>query len=408
MVVLTANLWTFHFHRSSLFIMLATNYWQPSFVLVLCYSVALASPLGEARNNSGVVLTASELGLPFEASFSTAIIPFNISVDESFINMTTLKASLTRFVDDTPGQKEFTDGPPKRIVQDVATFWTSEYSWRDVEAGINAKFKRYTTLVTVPDKFGDTPIPLHFAHHPSPREDAIPLLFIHGWPGSFLEIEPLIDSLTHPPNSSFPAFHVVAPSLPGYEFSPSLLKAGLGARFMGGAFNELMQKLGYAAYITQGGDFGAIVGRVMAADLPDAVVGLHSYFWVMNAAQGDLERYIAGTVTGEEKAFIETNQRFNQRLWPTFGTLSSMRPRKLSVALADSPLGLAMWIYDLLAPVTYNSDEVWVPERVITWTMMQWIPGVYATLAIAENLADVSTIFQHYFCPFLYLILLLN
>jgi pimeloyl-ACP methyl ester carboxylesterase len=217
------------------------------------------------------------------------------------------------------------------------------------------------------------------------------LLFLHGWPGSFLEVEPLIDSLTNPPNTSLPAFHVVAPSLPGYGFSPSPLKAGMGAKVIGAAFNALMtEKLGYARYVLQGGDFGAIIARVMAVEHPGSVAALHSYFWVMNPAPSDLERYIAGAATAEERAFIETNQRFNHDLWPTFGTLSALRPRKLSAALADSPVGLAVWIYDLLRPVTWGeADRVWTPERIVTWAMMQWIPGVYATLAIAEYFAQV-------------------
>lgn len=370
-------------------------------------TAALAENTPDARPN-GPILTSDGLGLSFKATFSTAVAPFNISVDEAFLNMTVLKASLTRLVDDTPDQPEFTDGPPKRVVQNIASFWATEYSWRRVEADMNSRFRQFTTVVSVPHtSFNDSPIPLHFVHHRSSRADAVPLLFIHGWPGSFLEVEPLIDTLTNPPNTTLPAFHVVAPSLPGYGFSPSPLKAGMGARVIGAAFDTLMtEKLGYARYVIQGGDFGAVIARVMATEHPGSVAALHSYFWVMSPAQADLERYIAGTATAEERAFIETNRRFNHELWPTFGTLSSLRPRKLAAALADSPVGLAMWIYDLLRPVTWgDADRVWTPERIVTWAMMQWIPGVYATLAVAEYFAQVcGRQSQHttkYSCPFL-------
>ncbi|KAK8059261.1 hypothetical protein PG996_009191 [Apiospora saccharicola] len=357
--------------------MLPTLIPQSSMLFHILFLVAVAAALLEKAPNAGPdgpVLTSNDLGLSFKAAFSSAITPFNVSVDEAFLNMTVLKASLTRFVDDTPGQPEFTDGPPKRVVQNIASFWTSEYSWRRVETDMNSRFRQFTTVVSVPHtSFNDTPIPLHFVHHRSPRADAIPLLFLHGWPGSFLEVEPP-HRLAHQPS----------------QRQPARLPPGMGAKVMGAAFDALMrEKLGYHRYVIQGGDFGALIARVMAIAHPDGVAALHSYFWVMNPAQADLERYITGAATAEERGFIEANQRFDHALWPTFGTLSALRPRKLAAALADSPVGLAVWIYDLLRPVTWgDADRVWTPERVVTWAMMQWIPGVYATLALAEYFAQ--------------------
>jgi pimeloyl-ACP methyl ester carboxylesterase len=89
-------------------------------------------------------------------------------------------------------------------------------------------------------------VPLHFVHHRSHRNDAIPLLFIHGWPGSFLEVSNIIGNLTNPPNASLPAFHVVAPSIPGFGFSPTPQKPGFGPVETSHAFNELMCQLGYS------------------------------------------------------------------------------------------------------------------------------------------------------------------
>ncbi|PVI03247.1 alpha/beta-hydrolase [Periconia macrospinosa] len=341
------------------------------------------------RNDTpSATLTAADLGLNFEATFSTEVTPFNITVKQSFLDWTHLKVSLTRIVHDTPGQPEFTDGPPKRIVENVTSFWNSNYSWQAVEAHLNSKLRQFTTIVTAPEFFNGTPIPLHFVHHRSPRADAIPLLHIHGWPSSFIEVEPLIEALTNPPNSSLPAFHVVAPSIPGFSFSPSPLKAGMGIRAIGAAMNALMQKLGYHRYVAQGGDFGAIIERAMAVDFPEAVVALHSYFWVMSPAPSDLQRYFQGLVTDDEKRFIGRTESFNRGLWTSFASVHTLRPRKLSAALADSPVGLAMWIYDLEVGVTWNPDQVWTPERIITWAMMHWIPGVYGALAIYEYAAQ--------------------
>lgn len=125
-------------------------------IFLLAVAAALPKKAPDARPY-GPTLTSDDLGLSFKATFSTAIAPFNASVDEAFLNMTTLKASLTRFVDDTPGQLEFTDGPPKRVVQNIASFWGIVYSWGRVEADINSRFRQFTSVSLLPSS--RSPIP---------------------------------------------------------------------------------------------------------------------------------------------------------------------------------------------------------------------------------------------------------
>ena len=60
--------------------------------------------------------------------------------------------------------------------------------------------------------------PLKFVYHYSDRTDAIPLLIIHGRPGSFMEVDKILDGLLNPPDKSSPTFHVVAPKIPGFAF----------------------------------------------------------------------------------------------------------------------------------------------------------------------------------------------
>ena len=127
-------------------------------------------------------------------------------------------------------------------------------------------------------------VPLHFVHHRSPREDAIPLLFIHGWPGSFLEVSNIIGNLTHPPNASVPAFHVVAPSIPGFGFLPAPQHPIFGPVEALHALNELMGQLGYTKYVIQGGDLGGVIGvilRYQAQLFPQRVVSALSNFWII-------------------------------------------------------------------------------------------------------------------------------
>lgn len=153
----------------------------------------------------------------------------------------------------------------------VSKYWAKNYSWADVQSGINEKYSQYTTTVQSGPNF-TYPVPLHFVHHRSSRSDAIPLLMLHGWPSSFLEWDKVIGPLTSPPSSSLPAFDVVAPDLPGHGFSPAPQNPGLGPREIGQAFDDLMHQLGYTRYSIYTTDLGTFVGNWMVYDLSSSVV----------------------------------------------------------------------------------------------------------------------------------------
>lgn len=326
--------------------------------------------------------------LNFKAVFTQEVTPFKIEVDQDFLDTTRLKVSLTRFVDDLEEQKAFTDGPPRQDAEKVADYWANEYDWRAIEADINSKLSQYTTLVETPTTNFTGPIPLHFVHHRSPREDAIPLLFVHGWPGSFLEVDNIIRPLTNPPDPSLPAFHVVAPSIPGYGFSPSPGKPGFGYRQSGAAFHALMQKLGYNKYVFQGGDAGDLINRYMAVDFPENVVSGHSNFWIIPPNEDDLDKYRRNESSSDEQYLIELYGGFTTSGW-AYGQIQQTRPLKLAAAMTDSPVGLAMWIYDSVV-AGVPDPSIWTPELIITWTMMHWINGPYGAFSLYKNGAAVS------------------
>lgn len=224
---------------------------------------------------------------------------------------------------------------------------------------------------------------LHFVHHQSPREDAIPLLFIHGWPGSFIEVGPLIQHLTHPPDESQPAFHVVAPSIPGFAFSPAPTHPGYGYIEAADSFDQLMRQLGYHKYVIQGGDAGGITMRYQAHMYPTSVVSGLNNFWVVSPSESDRERYQSGNSTEDEASVIQLHDYFLDELWG-YGQIQQTRPLRLAHPLTDSPVGLAMWIYDALWP-SVEDIGVWTPKDVITWTMMHWIQGPYSPLRIYKE-----------------------
>jgi pimeloyl-ACP methyl ester carboxylesterase len=343
----------------------------------------------EFRDSQSLVLTDQGLNLNFKATFNDTIKPLTISVKEEFLKLTKLKVSLTRFTQDQE-QPDPTDGPSSHDAIRIAKYWTDEYSWQEVESKLNSQFENFTTIVYIEHSKGYSypdSVPLHFVHQRSPRVDAIPLLFVHGWPGSFLEVENLLGPLTNPPDASLPAFHVVAPSIPGYGFSPSPRKPGFGYRQAGAAFHELMNKLGYKKFVFQGGDAGDFINRYLASDFPASVVSGLSNFWVTPPNESDLERYSNGETSADENYVIEAYQKFIDKSW-SYGQIQQTRPLRLAIGLTDSPVGLAMWIYDALR-TSVPDPGIWTPDLIITWTMMHWINGPFGAFGLYKNGAKV-------------------
>lgn len=180
-----------------------------------------------------------------------------------------------------------------------------------------------------------------------------------------------------------PAFHVVAPSIPGFAFSPAPTKPGFGYIEAAHAFDALMQQLGYSKYVIQAGDAGGIIMRYQAHLYPDSVVSGVNNFWVVSPNESDLQLYHAGQASADETAIIDRMRYFMTSLWG-YGQIQQTRPLRLAHGLTDSPIGLAMWIYDALWPSAWDV-AVFTPKEIITWTMMHWIQGPYGAMSIYKQ-----------------------
>jgi pimeloyl-ACP methyl ester carboxylesterase len=88
-------------------------------------------------------------------------------------------------------------------------------------------------------------------HVRSKHASAIPLLYCHSWPSSFIEVQRLVAALTDPPAGG-QAFHVVVPSIPGFGFSDASTVVEFGVRETAEVFDALMGRLGYAGYVAHG------------------------------------------------------------------------------------------------------------------------------------------------------------
>lgn len=158
----------------------------------------------------------------------------------------------------------FEYGFNSEFLKKVREYWMNTYNWREQEAYLNS-FPHFKTNIAGLD--------IHFIHS-KPKEEAkknvkvLPLLLLHGWPGSFVEFTKIIPLLTKQTKGYDFVFEVVVPSLPGYGFSDAARKPGLGPAEMGLIFDRLMKRLGHDRYYVQGGDWGSLIGSNMATLYP--------------------------------------------------------------------------------------------------------------------------------------------
>ena len=184
--------------------------------------------------------------------------PFTIDVPDEVLNDLHRRLADTRWPE-TETVDDWSQGTPLSYAQQLAAYWANTYDWRRTEARLN-RFDQYITEIDGLD--------IHFVHHRSPHDDAIPLIVSHGWPGSIVEFHKVIEPLTNPTSfggEASDAFHVVAPSLPGYGFSAKPTEPGWGVEKIGEVFAALMARLGYSRYVAQGGDWGAAITHSIGA-----------------------------------------------------------------------------------------------------------------------------------------------
>ena len=229
---------------------------------------------------------------------------------------------------------------------------------------------------------GGAPQPRRARHHGGRRAahplraravaapDALPLVLVHGWPGSFHEFLDAIPLLSDPPDGG-DAFHVVAPSVPGFAWSAPTSERGWNARRTAGAFAELMERLGYDRYGVQGGDVGAAVTPNMADLHPDRVVGLHLNMCIVEPYEG------APEPTEDEQRERARLERSRQT---SMGYLiqQSTKPQTLGIGLQDSPAGLLAWIAEKLHAWSDSDGDLFnafTPDQVLTNVMIYWVTG---------------------------------
>ncbi|CAH0043173.1 unnamed protein product [Clonostachys rhizophaga] len=331
-------------------------------------------------------MTSKLLCLPPEEQLElNQPVRFSVRFNPDLIQLTQQKLKLARFPLEQSdfGADDWSQGAKVDKVQRLVQYWLDEYDWERQEKFLNDTFKHYVVKLQVP---GYGLLVLHFTHAKSSSPNATPLLFSHGWPGSFVEASKVVGQLSNPKNPNDPPFHVVAPSIPGFGFSPAPTKSGLGPEVTARAFKILMTDvLGYKWFVTQGGDFGSFITRSIALQFPHVVRAQHLNMFpvppptLFSAPLAYLRWCLSEVLYSDfEREAVRFRRNFET---DQSGYLEQQktRPQTLGFALGDSPIGLLAWFVEKFHDWGHV-EEAFDPELVITLVVMHWIQGATPAL----------------------------
>src|ERR687895_28562 len=307
--------------------------------------------------------------------------PFRIEVPQAALDDLRERLARTRFPDEIPGVG-WSRGVPLDYLRDLAHYWADSFDWREQEAKLNG-IAQFTTQIDGQN--------MHFLHVRSPEPDALPLIISHGYPSSVVEFLDIIGPLTAPVShggDATDAFHVVAPSIPGFGFSTPVREPGWEMARTARAYAELMRRLGYGRYGAQGGDIGAGIVGMLAGFDRDRVVGVHTNSDPL-AVIGALDYLPEGAarlagLSKEDKAAVERARALTDA-GSGYLKLQSNRPRTIAYSLTDSPVGQLAWIVENFKEWTDETNEL--PEdavdldQLLTNVSIYWFTGTGASAA---------------------------
>jgi pimeloyl-ACP methyl ester carboxylesterase len=302
---------------------------------------------------------------------SEEIVPFRVNVPDTVLDSLRARLRDTRWPE-REAVEDWSQGIPLAYMQEVCRYWADKYDWRAREARLN-EFAQFRTKI---DGLG-----IHFLHVKSPNPKALPLVITHGWPGSVVEFLKVIRPLSDPAafgGDAKDAFHVVAPSLPGYGFSDKPQHTGWGVERIGRAWAQLMSRLGYGRYVAQGGDWGAMVTTSIAQADPEHCAGIH-----LNMPVVVPDPETMSDLSPLEQSALAGFAHYDQ--WDSgYSKQQSTRPQTLGYALVDSPAGQAGWILEKFWSWTDcdgHPETALTRDELLDNIMLYWVTASAASSA---------------------------
>lgn len=291
--------------------------------------------------------------------------PFKVNIPNEELDYVKQRLQSARYPDQLTNIAAWEDGTDLAYFKEFVRYWQTSYDWRKSEAQLNS-FAQFTQTIQG--------INMHYVHEPADSKDAIPLLLLHGWPGSYFEFYKLIPLL-----KATGRFHIVVPSLPGYGFSSAPQERGCGVTAMAGIMDSLMAALGYTRYIAQGGDWGAIICRAIAKYHSARCAAIHLNMCVAQPSYTNPLHILQGVnalllpqlpllLTSTEIQRVQDMKKFQSRE-AGYQKIQGTKPQTLAYALQDSPVGTAAWILEKLrgwSDCDGNPDNVFSKDEMLT------------------------------------------
>src|SRR5579864_9271992 len=299
---------------------------------------------------------------------SEAVTPFQVAIPAAALQDLKVRLAATRFPEkETVG--DWSEGVPLAKMKALVQYWRSCYDMRRIERRLNS-VPQYRTQI---DGLG-----IHFLHVRSKHQNALPIILTHGWPGSVIEFLKVIEPLTDPTaygGTPDDAFHVVAPSLPGYGFSDKPTARGWGLPHIAKAWAVLMNRLGYTSWVAQGGDWGAGVTTWMAKQHVEGLKAIHLNLPILFPPP------LEGQPSADEKAALAGLTAYGDG-GSGYARIQGTRPQTLGYSLADSPVGQAAWIYEKFSQWADPKDAPGLSnDEMLDNIMLYWLTNSGASSA---------------------------
>ncbi|KAI5848525.1 epoxide hydrolase hyl1 [Morchella snyderi] len=324
------------------------------------------------------------MSFPKKATLSP--VPFKIEVPQKEIDDFKALLRLSQLPPPTWEATQPKFGVQGKWMSETKEYWETKFDWRSHEAAIN-KHPQY--MVPITSSLGAT-IDMHFIAHLSSDPDAVPLLLLHGWPGSFIEFLDLLDILSA---STAPAFNIIVPSLPGYAFSSvPPLDRDFGLTEVGEILNTLMVGLGFGkengGYISQGGDIGSFLCRLLQEHFEDCkAIHLNSLYTT--------DTYPTENLTPSDLSGLQRAHAF-RTTGSAYGLAHATRPSTIGHVLASSPLALLAWVGEKLLEWTDEDPSTEAVLRLVTlwWFTKTAARAIYPYRQVFQNPDSAKTVWK--------------
>lgn len=292
-------------------------------------------------------------------------VPFTIDIPQAVLDDLQRRLHATRWIDDLddPGWDHGLSVP---YMRELVSYWRSGFDWRAQEDALNG-FANFRVDV----KGGHI---IHFIHEQGKGPDPLPIILTHGFPDSVLRFAKVIPMLTDPAahgGDPADAFHVVAPSLPGYGFSDKPHSGG-SLFHVSDMWHDLMTRvLGYDHYVAHGGDWGSTITDFLARDHSDAVLAIHltdvPFYHALAGVPSDPSR--------AERDYLDRIAKFQQSEG-AYAVVQGAQPQVAAMGLNDSPAGLAAWLIEKFrrwSDCDGDVERAFTKDELLANVMLYWV-----------------------------------